>query len=182
MGSSPHTRGAPNSGAPTTTRRRIIPAYAGSTPRAFQPISSSWDHPRIRGEHPVVRVAEGALVGSSPHTRGARSPCSSTCGQPRIIPAYAGSTHISRSRRSPTTDHPRIRGEHRSVRPCCRRCRGSSPHTRGAPPSPERPGRRRGIIPAYAGSTFIDGKLYFTVGDHPRIRGEHPPGPATYWP
>ena len=30
-GSSPHTRGAPGSVSPSSTRRRIIPAYAGST-------------------------------------------------------------------------------------------------------------------------------------------------------
>ena len=112
-----------------------------------------------------------------------------------IIPAYAGST-------SPQSQ-PRQRRQ------------GSSPHTRGAPrstarftrPSGDHPrirgehdgcggqgDRRRGIIPAYAGSTApalgvlpsLPGSsphtrgtraprrtTATTTGDHPRIRGEH---------
>ena len=112
----------------------IIPAYAGST---------------LKDHRTVV-----FLPGSSPHTRGARSMHSATSLGCR--------------------DHPRIRGEHHK-RP--RRARG-----------------RRGIIPAYAGSTssvhsewsIESGSSPHTRGappsihpngqtyeDHPRIRGEH---------
>ena len=134
------------------------------------------DHPRIRGEHHaqlvVHRWVDGIipayagstfsmvsgsenLPGSSPHTRGARSP--RPCSPPR--PA----------------DHPRIRGEHSVAHPAVRERpgiipayagstvrytilrsgrSGSSPHTRGAPISPSTCPR--------------------PCGDHPRIRGEHP--------
>ena len=112
----------------------IIPAYAGSTRGVF--------HQRRRRE------------GSSPRTRGARSP-SWTAAEPR-------------------PDHPRVRGEHKAPRQW--RLRG------------------RGIIPAYAGSTYLQNFLGMTdVGssprtrgaptwlpswstaawDHPRVRGEH---------
>ena len=136
QGSSPHTRGA------HTARRN-----QQSFPQ---------DHPRIRGEHLLLRYIR--LL---------------ACG---IIPAYAGSTEhavgvigwfegssphtrgapLSTSRRSGRRrDHPRIRGEHplgdavrvveRGIIPAyagstsmlsVRRltCQGSSPHTRGAPP------------------------------------------------
>ena len=50
---------------------------------------------------------------------------------------------------------------------------GSSPHTRGAPPSwagSSTPGR---IIPAYAGSTPSRSPPWGRDVDHPRIRGEH---------
>ena len=50
-------------------------------------------------------------------------------------------------------DHPRIRGEHR--------------------PRLAWPGRDRGIIPAYAGSTYCWEDPTDTDRDHPRIRGEH---------
>ena len=71
-GSSPHARGALKSGiCPNTT---------------------SWDHPRMRGEHVVVRNLELALDG--------------------IIPAYAGSTTVEPSKVAPLRDHPRMRGEH----------------------------------------------------------------------
>ena len=50
-GSSPHTRGAPESRRLHRRNNGIIPAYAGSTNR-MSPVLLRWmDHPRIRGEH-----------------------------------------------------------------------------------------------------------------------------------
>ena len=133
-GSSPHTRGAPQTlrrtlrcqgdhprirgehsqqATQSVAAARIIPAYAGSTKSlrkrqsiipgssphtrgALQPGRSSIcthrDHPRIRGEHALVRVHPPAADG--------------------IIPAYAGSTSVGKLIFSAD--------------------RGSSPHTRGA--------------------------------------------------
>ena len=50
-GSSPHTRGAQRPVRVARPGLRIIPAYAGSTPRPPTPPPSRTDHPRIRGEH-----------------------------------------------------------------------------------------------------------------------------------
>ena len=36
-----------------------------------------------------------------------------------------------------------------------------------------------GIIPAYAGSTVAAKQLTDTIGDHPRVCGEHPDAPCT---
>ena len=92
---------------------------------------------------------------------------------PRIIPAYAGSTapgwRVLPSRR----DHPRIRGEHDRGPSHGLSNRGSSPHTRGAPPLRPIHGRRPRIIPAYAGSTADIIVFRSVAADHPRIRGEH---------
>ena len=159
-GSSPHTRG---------TR---LTAHGCGYVRG--------DHPRIRGEHfcgrPHAGVAAGIIpayagntrsimrtrrrsLGSSPHTRGTRSPAALRCGS--------------------VWDHPRIRGEHvplahvrdgsRGIIPAyagnteesafeCWDIAGSSPHTRGTP-------RQR-----FQGSG--------NPQDHPRIRGEHTYLPA----
>ena len=225
LGSSPHTRGAPG-----------LLTLIGS---------DSQDHPRIRGEHPHVqrqhearggiipayagstpglRLVLAAVMGSSPHTRGALSAISlripSIRDHPRIrgehprvdavrvrdagiIPAYAGSTasidvdtlasvgsspHTRgalQGRKSPLRflqDRPRIRGEH--------------PHEGPAGH------QQRGIIPAYAGSTFsssvswsmVLGSSPHTRGallqaisrarlsrDHPRIRGEHSAIDSCVW-
>ena len=53
-------------------------------------------------------------------------------------------------------DHPRIRGEH-----------GRKVLFRA---------RSLGIIPAYAGSTYVNSVYPALAADHPRIRGEHDPG------
>ena len=50
-------------------------------------------------------------------------------------------------------DHPRIRGEHHEIF--------------------RKANDRRGIIPAYAGSTSVTVRILTSCRDHPRIRGEH---------
>ena len=72
FGSSPHTRGAHGAGERDDLRRRIIPAYAGSTSDARVECRPLMDHPRIRGEHGDGAVLDPVDEGSSPHTRGAR--------------------------------------------------------------------------------------------------------------
>ncbi len=92
---------------------RIIPAYAGSTTLVVSRDHLMPDHPRIRGEHCVCKKEDfGPIVdhprirgehdagnesvidvnGSSPHTRGALDQMVAAELEPRIIPAYAGST------------------------------------------------------------------------------------------
>ena len=153
----------------------IIPAYAGSTSLATSRLPTKPDHPRIRGEHWPIPDSASSETGSSPHTRGARVDERLQLRRERIIPAYAGSTDARRSSSTPTSDHPRIRGEHHIAVVVPAPGGGSSPHTRGAR------GRRRvlapasGIIPAYAGSTTVRRVGAAKSPDHPRIRGEHPP-------
>ena len=214
LGSSPHTRGALDDSDQYSIDGRIIPAYAGSTPCGTVFREEHWDHPRIRGEHPV-RVHHGAgFGGSSPHTRGAHQDPRRQPRHGRIIPAYAGSTAGPAGSGYFDEDHPRIRGEHHQTGKGSMHIDGSSPHTRGARPAPVHQHVPDGIIPAYAGSTQIltipgdtlegssphtrgappwplgqlgwlriipayagsteanslDGQ---TMADHPRIRGEH---------
>ena len=111
--------------------------------------------------------------GSSPHTRGARGHDVLLPARLRIIPAYAGSTHAPRRRRSLIQDHPRIRGEHgrRAVHSLGEF--GSSPHTRGAQAGQKWQKGCLRIIPAYAGSTQARLQERPDRRDHPRIRGEH---------
>ena len=85
--------------------------------------------------------------GSSPHTRGALDQMIVAELEPRIIPAYAGSTGSS---------SPSIRFVF-SLDPLRLLPRSAF----------------RRIIPAYAGSTTISTCGAGTRADHPRIRGEH---------
>ena len=131
------------------------------------------DHPRIRGEHSKLATTTPPLSGSSPHTRGALGAGPVEGPHGRIIPAYAGSTFPCDLQGDGGGDHPRIRGEHRSRNLARRSACGSSPHTRGAPSAIFFANGRKGIIPAYAGSTRSTASASTTVRDHPRIRGEH---------
>ena len=152
-GSSPHTRGAPQSGCRPPCRPGIIPAYAGSTLRNAYKLTKLEDHPRIRGEHPPRTMSCPWTSGSSPHTRGAPHKRRRVELRVGIIPAYAGSTAQARRRSSDQRDHPRIRGEHSPPRGAAAIMTGSSPHTRGARAPGPRGTSTRWIIPAYAGST-----------------------------
>ena len=91
-GSSPHTRGARESFRQRREDPGIIPAYAGSTHPLLQCAVDRWDHPRIRGEHEFNFACDAELLGSSPHTRGARVSEALFGDLEGIIPAYAGST------------------------------------------------------------------------------------------
>ena len=152
---------------------RIIPAYAGSTSPDVRRHDSRQDHPRIRGEHLTAYSTMTRTRGSSPHTRGAPQSCRWSSLNVRIIPAYAGSTRLTRWMGRRWRDHPRIRGEHVDGRDFIVDAPGSSPHTRGAPLSYARAALGEGIIPAYAGSTASGRVWRPRFGDHPRIRGEH---------
>ena len=131
-GSSPHTRGARIVKNGTFSTGRIIPAYAGSTPTGGNPDAPCADHPRIRGEHISCSRFVPAIMGSSPHTRGAPVERAVIKSAFRIIPAYAGSTRFWCRRQPRGWDHPRIRGEHVYLDVLAAAVLGSSPHTRGA--------------------------------------------------
>lgn len=150
---SPHTRGPRRRCYYAGGQQGIIPAYAGSTDAAYRSFSLSWDHPRIRGVHSLLRSLSVTSEGSSPHTRGPRY--QSPVWQPydRFIPAYAGSTEYRRRSSSRRQDHPRIRGVHRNGTISSPLALGSSPHTRGPLSVHGHFPLGVGIIPAHAGST-----------------------------
>ena len=90
-----------------------------------------------------------------------------------IIPAYAGSTPRRCCRRTRRGDHPRVCGEHIHVGGALYVGEGSSPRMRGAPRTGSATGGTRGIIPAYAGSTYRFCAEPGWHRDHPRVCGEH---------
>ena len=70
-GSSPHVRGALHALFRRMRYQGIIPACAGST-RSGRCSNSQWrDHPRMCGEHFLIREMDAKHTGSSPHVRGA---------------------------------------------------------------------------------------------------------------
>ena len=151
----------------------IIPACAGSTLAPSSYRFNYRDHPRMRGEHTCELHHFGAGVGSSPHARGAHLDGVNLGLRFGIIPACAGSTLAHLRQRRAQGDHPRMRGEHMVRVDVQGSYVGSSPHARGARRKASPCARRSGIIPACAGSTLTWPRASTTLGDHPRMRGEH---------
>ena len=73
-GSSPLTRGARGVLAFCEVASGLIPAYAGSTSSLVGQTGAATAHPRLRGEHVGRSLGMVARMGSSPLTRGARTP------------------------------------------------------------------------------------------------------------
>ena len=153
VGSSPRMRGAPAHHEKSHQRHRINPAYAGSTDSGVTSKRCHTDHPRVCGEHGTAAVLIPHCQGSSPRMRGAQSLSNVMKPANRIIPAYAGSTPCSGRLGTCGWDHPRVCGEHCACAWDKSTAGGSSPRMRGARHADGRRFRRRGIIPAYAGST-----------------------------
>ena len=134
-------------------RGRIIPAYAGNTACRSAPARRHWDHPRICGEHSMLKAAANASTGSSPHMRGTPPFADALRLRFGIIPAYAGNTNFLDLVQAVHQDHPRICGEHLRHRRMGKPTILSSPHMRGTPAVIVCAVSPPGIIPAYAGNT-----------------------------
>ena len=166
-------RGALSQAGPCGQRRRIIPAYAGSTPWKRMVPCHCHNHPRVCGEHTILLDDQGKGWGSSPRMRGARVTRVTRNGRIGIIPAYAGSTSYPIGTEPHTGDHPRVCGEHGYGLANSGVKTGSSPRMRGALTIKYSLTGPDGIIPAYAGSTSLQSGLSRFSGDHPRVCGEH---------
>ena len=134
-GSSPLSRGILGKRGRNLRTERIIPALAGNTAWSALVKVISPDHPRSRGEYKVWEAVGQTLDGSSPLSRGIRTPrrrgpsptriipalAGNTCQLGccvhwgGIIPALAGNTRSGSRIRSPVRDHPRSRGEYRRL-------------------------------------------------------------------
>src|SRR5690606_16388089 len=115
-GSPPRARGAQVITSGDYLASRITPACAGSTDCGPGAGWADADHPRVRGEHAVVRYKDGGAGGSPPRARGALFPVLNGRVQGRITPACAGSTDCGPGAGWADADHPRVRGEHAVVR------------------------------------------------------------------
>ena len=125
------------------------------------------------GEHASVPDVEEIREGSSPHVRGAPAVGHLAAQRIGIIPACTGSTLEFAVVNFLLGDHPRMYGEHwnpiSSIAPDV----GSSPHVRGALDVELKRNDVDGIIPACTGSTTSDIPAPSSIGDHPRMYGEH---------
>ena len=202
-GSSPLARGLRGRGVPDRLQAGIIPARAGFTSAQRQSSQHGKDHPRSRGVYTGTVVAEGDGSGSSPLARGLRlhvqnlgedariiparagftSRTATRKPSERIIPARAGFTTVNHQRARVRGDHPRSRGVYVAGRVRSSWRRGSSPLARGLRRDRHERGGQCGIIPARAGFTRHHRRRLGRRPDHPRSRGVYvvPVGRSHYW-
>ena len=180
-GSSPRRRGAPTLMGSPRLAAGLIPAQAGSTWRRRRGGCPPRAHPRAGGEHVAVSVSRPIPCGSSPRRRGALHPPGLGWQQTGLIPAQAGSTITRCGQDNEQRAHPRAGGEHLVVAHVLPLAQGSSPRRRGALQRRYPWRKRRGLIPAQAGSTSPAACLRSWTWAHPRAGGEHPSG-VTCWP
>ena len=131
----------------------LIPARAGTTPRAAKNNSRHGAHPRSRGDHPPVSHPALLSSGSSPLARGPRTISSRVPMRSGLIPARAGTTHLPERKSKMSRAHPRSRGDHLRGGAVVACGEGSSPLARGPLGDGHYQDRRRGLIPARAGTT-----------------------------
>ena len=174
-GSSPRGRGTPRRLAPHLARWGFIPARAGNTPPAADPLRRAPVHPRAGGEHVSQAVPGSPTFGSSPRGRGTPGRLRGDRALHRFIPARAGNTRPRPRPRPcrPPAVHPRAGGEHVSAPAPVSRLTGSSPRGRGTPGRRVVRGDSRRFIPARAGNTKASQAPSRRISVHPRAGGEH---------
>ena len=116
VGSSPRGRGTRVISRSAVAGWRFIPAWAGNTRSHCQVAKAAPVHPRVGGEHQLIRPRAIVANGSSPRGRGTPVSYYIIAHCTRFIPAWAGNTDVCWSRRPPAAVHPRVGGEH----PVCR--------------------------------------------------------------
>ena len=171
-GSSPHARGTPPISAASSAFRGFIPTCAGNALVPGQFAGRVSGHPRMHGE----RIANGRnkldKFGSSSHTRGTRLLAHQRRKVGRFIPAYAGNAWARPSPWTPSTVHPRMRGERVAGYLFLDYLAGSSPHARGTLHALRHIRQVRRFIPACAGDATFHRNTASADTVHPRMRGE----------
>ena len=171
VGSSPLTRGGPESLSSVVRSIRLIPAYAGRTVGCYAHSVRNWAHPRLRGADTAFQPSPATTQGSSPLTRGGPPVGVWRLWPTRLIPAYAGRTANRRAVCQSDGAHPRLRGADEQGVRAPRRGEGSSPLTRGGLGTSIVLVIVVRLIPAYAGRTvgcYAHGVRNWA---HPRLRG-----------
>ena len=132
VGSPPRARGAVSRPSSAGIPGGITPACAGSSELYNENKEHIGDHPRVRGEQAIQKNDVEQNTGSPPRARGAVAPLAPSMAALWITPACAGSRDSSRERGLPDEDHPRVRGEQKTITSTASSGSGSPPRARGA--------------------------------------------------
>ena len=133
------------------------------------------DHPRRCGENFVPSLAHCGQVGSPPQVRGKLLIFRFGGQPPRITPAGAGKTILTKTPKPKQKDHPRRCGENFDVFIITSKQIGSPPQVRGKLFVPADITTKSRITPAGAGKTPLPRPRSKGWRDHPRRCGENSP-------
>ena len=120
-----------------------------------------------------MNAIQSCSTGSSPRVRGKPGAAGARRPRARLIPARAGKTPASTSRKPHASAHPRACGENRRPKRTKILTSGSSPRVRGKPVVLQARAGRGGLIPARAGKTLHQRHTIRSPAAHPRACGEN---------
>ena len=172
-GSSPRMRGTPTVATAAKTIARLIPTYAGNTPKRSSSSFSHRAHPHVCGEHGHRMGCRSGCRGSSPRMRGTPFRVAISSLKAGLIPTYAGNTCSGAVFGGAPGAHPHVCGEHMTETVIDTAPEGSSPRMRGTRIEETTSGFSEGLIPTYAGNTeeYRRGDSHYRA--HPHVCGEH---------
>ena len=151
----------------------LIPAWAGKTGVGVCWGWGAGAHPRVGGENHNQGNLNSFRPGSSPRGRGKLESWGGFRPDRRLIPAWAGKTHVADVREVCSGAHPRVGGENGRRVPARIGVGGSSPRGRGKLRSVSRQAHAMRLIPAWAGKTWERCGLHIYHVAHPRVGGEN---------
>ena len=152
---------------------RITPACAGTTSVFLSPRISTWDHPRVCGNHLLIIVAIIAVMGSPPRVREPLEYERRADGRDGITPACAGTTSTCLRPSGNRRDHPRVCGNHPTASCRVMPFAGSPPRVREPLFNVDNMRSETRITPACAGTTSKLISASLILRDHPRVCGNH---------
>ena len=172
IGSSPRVRGTVDPNGRKQIALRFIPACAGNRTLGALAFGAPPVHPRVCGEQRPSRICRVNSAGSSPRVRGTELPVARRFRAVRFIPACAGNRTRSQCADRRISVHPRVCGEQLNTSAHFKRIGGSSPRVRGTERVDERARVEQRFIPACAGNSLVDRRIFADVSVHPRVCGE----------
>ena len=172
LGSPPRARGKGDRRCAGADSGGITPACAGKSTHFWSTQGRPGDHPRVRGEKPLVPVIQLVALGSPPRARGKDVTSFVSPSNRGITPACAGKSGDAGCEPGAGRDHPRVRGEKSSETSSTRKALGSPPRARGKVFIPRAFPVAEGITPACAGKRNRCRIRPAFRRDHPRVRGE----------
>jgi hypothetical protein len=151
---------------------RNSPACAGTTHTAGRTGTPSTEQPRVCGDDPVVRCADGTEYGTAPRVRGRRGVHLQRRAKAGNSPACAGTTLGNVSATGALGEQPRVCGDDEDAEGVDNPFAGTAPRVRGRRTHRRRICGRRRNSPACAGTTDRHMFLRAHRGEQPRVCGD----------